>query len=261
MWLPLAKAAVLKLAVPLASVAVLSVVVPSLKVTVPVALAGLTVAVRVTICPAAAELGVTSKPIAAGFVAGLITSATVADVLALLLESPLYDAVSVWLPTARLEVTSAAAPLDIATVPRVTAPSLNAMAPVALVGITTALRVTCCPTLAGFGRAAMPVVVVAFPPVATVSATVAEVLPLKALSPLYWAVREWLPAARIAVEREAIPVVRLTVPIAALLSLKVTVPVALEGVTVAVRVTVWPKVAEAWEGERTVVDVALAVPA
>jgi hypothetical protein len=178
-WLPLARVAVLKLADPPVRTTALSVVAPSLKVTVPVAAAGVTVAVRVTICPTAAELGVTSKLIVAGFVAGLITSVTVADVLALLMESPLYDAVSVWLPTARLDVTIAPTPLNIATLPRAAAPSLNVTVPVAVVGSTTALRLTCCPALAGLGRAAMPTVVVAFPPPApTVSGTAAEVLPL-----------------------------------------------------------------------------------
>jgi hypothetical protein len=57
------------------------------------ALAGVTVAVRVTGCPAAAGFGVADRLAAVGFVvrfvAGLIASVTVADVLALLPESPL----------------------------------------------------------------------------------------------------------------------------------------------------------------------------
>jgi hypothetical protein len=44
-------------------------------------------------------------------------------------------------------------------------------------------------------------------------------------------------------------------------SLKVTVPVAAAGLTVAVKVTVWPKVGEAGEGDSAMVEADLAVPA
>jgi hypothetical protein len=176
------------------------------------------------------------------------------------LESPLYDAVSVWLPTARLEVASSAEPLARATVLSVASPSLKAMVPVAPAGNTMAVRVTGWPAFAGLGKAAMPVVVGPLPP-ATVTVKATEVLPLKALSPLYAAVSEWLPAARIEVESEAIPLFRVRIPIEPVPSLKVTVPVALEGLTVAVTVTVCPAVAEAGEAKSAVVDVALVCPA
>jgi hypothetical protein len=254
---------VVKLAVPLLKGIVPRAAVPSLNVTEPVALIGLTVAIRVTGCPAVTGLDVAARVVEVGVAAALITSLTGADVLVALLESPLYDAVSVRVPTARLEVVSTALPpLVTGAAPMLTPPSWNVMLPVAVAGNTRAVRVTGWPAFAGLGKAAMPVVVGLLPPAAaTVTVTAREVLPLKALSPLYAAVKERLPAARIAVEREAIPPVRFTVPIAVPPSLKVTVPVALEGVTVAVKVTVWPGVAEVGEAEIVVADVALVCPA
>jgi hypothetical protein len=236
---------------------------PSLNVTEPVALIGLTVASRLTVCPAVTGLDVAARVVEVEVVAALITSLTGADVLVALLESPLYDAVSVRVPTARLEVVSTALPpLVTAAVPRLTVPSWNVMLPVALAGNTMAVRVTGWPAFAGLGKAAMPVVVGLLPAAAaTVTVTAREALPLKAVSPLYAAVRERVPAARMAVDSEAIPPVTFTVPIAAPPSLKVTVPVALEGVTVAVKVTVWPAMAEAGDAASVVVDVALVCPA
>jgi hypothetical protein len=258
-WLPLVSVDVLKVATPPERVTVLSGVVPSLKTTVPVTPAGVTLAVMVTDCPGVAGLGVTTRRVAAVFVAELITSVTGADVLAALVVSPLYVAVSEWVPAVRVEVANAAAPLDIVTVLRVAAPSLNVILPVAVVGITMAFIVTCWPVTAGLGRAAIPVVVVAFA-AATVTVTMADVLPLKARSPLYTAVREWLPAVRVAVANEADPLLRVPGPSAAVPSLKVTMPVAVDGLTVAVRVTVCPGVVDAAEVPRVVVDVALVCP-
>jgi hypothetical protein len=63
---------------------------PSLKITVPVALAGVTVAVRITVCPLTAGLGegTSAVTVLAGG-SGFTTSVTVCDVLGLLLLSPL----------------------------------------------------------------------------------------------------------------------------------------------------------------------------
>lgn len=58
------------------------VAVPSLNVTAPVALVGVIVAVRVTGCPVVAGFGAADRLVVVGLVAGLITSATDADVLA-----------------------------------------------------------------------------------------------------------------------------------------------------------------------------------
>jgi hypothetical protein len=50
----------------------------------------------------------------------------------------------------------------------------------------------------------------------------------------------WLPTAREEAEKIAVPLLRFPVPRVVAPSLNVTVPVTLEGVTAAVRVTVWP---------------------
>jgi hypothetical protein len=55
LWLPTVRADVAKVAVPALRLAVPRVVAPSLNVTVPPALLGVTVAVKVTLCPKAEE--------------------------------------------------------------------------------------------------------------------------------------------------------------------------------------------------------------
>ena len=51
-----------------------------------------------------------------------------------------------------------------------------------------------------------------------------------------------MPAASVEIENVALPEIRDPLPIVAVPSLNVTVPVAVEGDTVAVKVTVWPEV-------------------
>ena len=76
-------------------------------------------------------------------------------------------------------------PLRVA-VPSVAEPSWNVTEPVAAAGVTVAVRVTVCPTTAGFGVAESAVWVVAR---ATVRLEAAEVLTPKRVSPPYEAVR------------------------------------------------------------------------
>jgi hypothetical protein len=73
------------------------------------------------------------------------------------------------------------------------------------------------------------------------------------VSPLYDAVREWLPTARVEVTKVELPLLSVVVPMVTPPSLKVTVPAAVEGTTVAVRVTSCPK--EAGFGETNRLDV------
>ena len=85
-----------------------------------------------------------------------------------------------------------------------------------------------------------------------------EVFPLKLPSPEYIAVKEWLPSARVEVERVArpepfnVPVPKVTDP-----SLKVIVPVGVppETATTAVMVTAW-LIREGLGEEKTVTEVA-----
>jgi len=73
-WLPTGRPEAVKLAVPLAMGWVLSVVVPSLKVTVPVAVEGITAAVRVTTCPKTAGFGETTIVVVEGATIGVPTT-------------------------------------------------------------------------------------------------------------------------------------------------------------------------------------------
>jgi len=88
-------------------------------------------------------------------------------------------------PATRLEVESVATPLALsAVVPRAEAPSMNVTVPVAPEdGLTVAVNVTCCPYADGF-RNEVNAVVVFTVPTFTVCVTVADVLPVKVVSPL-----------------------------------------------------------------------------
>jgi hypothetical protein len=70
-------------------------------------------------------------------------------------------------------------------------------------------------------------------------------------------VSEWLPTASVEIVRTAVPLLRVTVPRLVAPSLKVTEPVALDGVTVAVQVTVCRYVEGFGEQARVVDEVAL----
>jgi hypothetical protein len=215
---------------------------------VPVAVEGLTVAVKVTAWPGVAELEEAVRVVVDA--ALLMTSVTGGEVLVLLLASPLYVAVSEWLPTARLEVVKLAVPPPRAAMPRVAEPSWNVTVPVTPEGVTVAVRVTAWPGVARFGEATRMVVDGAL---FTSSVTGGDVLALLLASPLYTAVSVWLPTARPEVLRLALPLLKAWLPIVALPSRKVTVPVAVAGVTVAVSVTAWPGLAGFGEADRVVV--------
>ena len=89
----------------------------------------------------------------------LTTSVIGVEVLGLLELSPLYVAVRKWLPTARVDTVNVAPPLMSAAVPMAIPLSLNVTDPVALMGITIALSVTCWPEPTGLGKTETLVVV------------------------------------------------------------------------------------------------------
>jgi len=103
----------------------------------PVAVAGVTVAEKVTVWPATD--GLREEPtvtVAAAFETDTVTGA---EVLPPLPASPLYTAVIEWAPTARFAAVAAAAPLLNADVPSTVAPSRNCTVPVAEAGVTEAV--------------------------------------------------------------------------------------------------------------------------
>src|SRR5436309_7793292 len=83
----------------------------------------------------------------------LTTWFTVAEVLTANVALPLYVAVSGWVPTVSVDVTSEALPLTSVTVPSTVAPSLNVTVPVGTpaAGATGEPSVTTLPLGAGMG--------------------------------------------------------------------------------------------------------------
>src|SRR5258708_6214748 len=97
-------------------------------------------------------------------------------------------------------------------VPSLVAPNLKTTVPVGIPpywGATAAVRVTVPPTATGLGVAVTVVVVVA-----TVMPwlTTDDVLPVKPLPPLYFAVIDFVPTVKVEVLNWATPPVRVTVP-------------------------------------------------
>jgi hypothetical protein len=121
---------------------------------------------------------------------------------------------------------------------------------VAFEGVIAARNVTACPVFDGFGVDVSTVVLVAR---LTVCARLPE-LEAKVLSPLYTATKSWLPTASADVGIEATPFTTLPVPNGFAPSRNCTEPVALGGDTVAVSVTVCPKV-EGFGAEVRLVEV------
>src|SRR5438034_3690820 len=120
-------------ALPLTSVTVPSAVAPSLNVTVPVGTPApdVTVELSVTVCPTMDGFGVDVRLVDVAAAAGALTTwFTVAEVLTANVALPLYVAVSGWVPTVSVDVTSEALPLTSVTVPSTVAPSLNVTVPV-----------------------------------------------------------------------------------------------------------------------------------
>jgi hypothetical protein len=148
-----------------------SVVEPSLKVTVPVAVDGVTVAFSVAPCASTAGLTLLVSTVVVGFF--VTVSLTALDVLAALLEFPPYTAVRLCVPVVLNVAEYVAMPEARVPVPSVVVPSLNVTVPVAVDGVTVAFSVVLCANAAGL-TLLMSTVVVGF--VATVSLTALEVL-------------------------------------------------------------------------------------
>ena len=141
--MPIASCEVAKLALPPLNVAVPSNVVPSKNFTVPVAVDGLTVAVKVTLCLRFDGL---LFEVSAVVVLALFTVCeSVGDVLPENEASPPYTAVIECEPAARDEVEKLAVPPATVDVPRVVAPSLNVTVPVAEEELIVAMKVTDAP--------------------------------------------------------------------------------------------------------------------
>ena len=129
---------------------------PSKNVTVPVAVDGETVAAKTTDCPTFDGLGL---DVSVMVVLYLTVCIKTAEVLLLLLVSPLYVAVIEWFPTERLEVEKVALPPPKVPVPNMDVPSRNVTVPVAVAGATVAVNVTDWPSADGL-RLEVSVVVV-----------------------------------------------------------------------------------------------------
>lgn len=152
----------------------------------------------------------------------------------------------VCVPEASEEVAKAATPPLRGMLPSVFVPLLNVTVPAGVplnCGATVAVKVTDSPKVDGFTDETRPVVVLAW---FTTWLTAFEVLLVKDVSPLYTAVMECVPAAKVFDENFATPPLRVLVPSVLVPLLNVTVPVGVpppdEGVTVALKVTDWPKV-------------------
>src|SRR5437762_2274912 len=234
-------------ALPLTSVTVPSVVAPSLNVTVPVGTAApeVTVELSVTACPTVEGFGVDVRLVDVAAAAGaLTTGVTVGEVLAANVALPLYVAVSGWVPTVSVDVTSEALPLTSVTVPSTVAPSLNVTVPVGTpaADVTVELSVTAWPLVEGLGLEVRLVEVAAG---FTIWVTVGDVLAANVALPLYVAESGWLPTVRVDVTSEALPFTSVTVPSTVAPSRNVTVPVGrptagAKAVTVVLSVTACP---------------------
>ena len=165
--------------------------------------------------------------------------------LAAKLESPLYAAVMVCEPTAR--VLTVIVGVEMETVPRLVAPSKNVTVPLGVpapggITETIAVKVTDWPSTDGFTEELTVVLVDAL---FTVWVIGLLVLGTKLPSPLYVAVIECDPAVSIFVAKVARPELTVPVPKVVPPSRKVTVPDgfpdAVEGIKIdAVNVTDWP---------------------
>jgi hypothetical protein len=214
------------------------VVVLSLKVTFPVAVFGVTIAVKVTGWPGddgfAEELTVTAVGI-------LFTTWMMGRLmLRARLSSPPYTAVMTWTPTEGLATGMLGA--ETGAVPRLVFPSKNCTVPVGVPapGETTetvALKVTGWPYTDGFAEDLTAVLVRA---VLTLWTRAELVLEAYLESPSYTAWTGLVPAGSSEVVNWAVPPLRVALPSAVPLLLKLTFPVAAFGVTVAVKVTGWP---------------------
>jgi hypothetical protein len=228
-----------------------------------------TLAVNVTLCPLVtciAELEtVVTVPILAG--ATTVTD-TALEVDPEKLASPEYITVIVCIPIESvLLLTDPDPPLSVA-IPSDAAPSKNVIVPVGVpepaVGVTTALNTTLCPLVTCIAEAESAVVVLVFAATTIVTGATPDVDSLKFVFPAYTAVTECVPTARLDELNVAIPDPFSTpLPICVVPSKKFTLPVGTPdpetGATVAVNVTLCPKVTCAAEALKLVVVAAAAV--
>ena len=142
-------------------------------------------------------------------------------------------------PAVENEVARVALPELSVAVPSEVVPSRKVTVPVAVEGVTVAVSVTVAPVATDVGEA-VSAVVVAVSVEVTVMLTAGEVLVAKVVDPPYTAVIECVPAVENEVASVALPELSVPVPSEVVPSMKVTVPVAVEGVTVAVSVTLVP---------------------
>lgn len=136
---------------------------PSLKLTVPVGLLPVTVAVKVTLAPKTDGLTELASTVLVAALLTVCVSALLDD--APLLASPLYAAVMLWVPAASVEVAQDAVrifPLPVSVAaeqpPMDVDPSLKLTDPVGALPLTVAVNVTLAPTVEGVSEVAMPVV-------------------------------------------------------------------------------------------------------
>src|SRR5207245_133293 len=197
-------------ALPLTSVTTPSVVAPSRNVTVPVGTPApdVTVELSVTACPTVEGFGVEVRLVDVAAAAGAwITGSTVGRRVAANGGLPLqagHGAVSGWVATVSVDVTSEAVPLTSVTVPSTVAPSLNVTVPVGTpaADVTVELSVTAWPLVEGLGLEVRLVEVAAG---FTIWVTVGDVLAAIVALPLYVAESGWLPTVRVVVTSEALP--------------------------------------------------------
>jgi hypothetical protein len=205
--------------------------------------AGVTVAVKVTVCPAVAGFGATLKVVVVATVRALTVTLWTVEVE--LANPALLENIAVRLntPAGRLLVVNIATPEELtfplpSSVPPLKKFTVPNGVPVGA-GVTVAVNVTGCPATAGFGVTTKVVVVTVW--AFTVTLWAVEVEPLNPALLEYVAVRLSTPSGRLLVVNVAIPK-ELTVPfpnsVAPLKKLTVPngVPVG-AGVTVAVKVT------------------------
>jgi hypothetical protein len=138
---------------------------PSLKVTVPVAEAGVTAAVRVIACPkTAVGAEAARETVDACSCDAATTPDTTLDVDALSDASPAYDAVMLWVPAVSVVMVNVADPFVRDAVPRDVEPSKRVTVPAGeepADGVTATVKVTDCPALICAADAESAVVVVA----------------------------------------------------------------------------------------------------
>jgi hypothetical protein len=156
-------------------------VVPSVKVTVPVAVAGDTLAVKMTAwlnCDGFNE----EVNVTIGMTLTTVCTTGV-EMAAVSVASPLYAAVTECVPTERLEVVSAAAPprVRVTGLPKGVVPSRNVTVPVAEAGVTVAANVTACPAFEGLTEDVSPTAAVTL---LTTCTTGVDVLEAVLTSPL-----------------------------------------------------------------------------